>query len=198
MTAPAVALEPAGAWKPSVTIRYSRAGRPRNAAIRPPVLRPFHAIHRRGGIGRERQPLASCRPNCTARAGTAGRVTAFTEPTQPTAELRAPAKFAFVGAFNAALLFRYPPRRRDRTRSRRPAPGERHGRSRRSDDGGRRNGHGPGCRPDLGFRNRRPGRERLRALRSQRRRLARNRALIGLVRVAGGNRRASVRPLSSR
>src|SRR5215207_292231 len=135
MTAPAVALEPAGAWKPSVTIRYSRAGRPRNAAIRPPVLRPFHAIHRRGGIGRERQPLASCRPNCTARAGTAGRVTAFTEPTQPTAELRAPAKFAFVGAFNAALLFRHPPGRRDRTRSRRPAPGERHGRSRRSDDG---------------------------------------------------------------
>src|SRR5215211_579804 len=28
----------------------SRAGRPRNAAIRPPVLRPFHAIHRRGGL----------------------------------------------------------------------------------------------------------------------------------------------------
>src|SRR3954454_1513322 len=50
MTAPAIALEPAGAWKPSVTIRYSRAGRPRNAAIRPLVLRPFHAIHRGGRL----------------------------------------------------------------------------------------------------------------------------------------------------
>src|SRR5215207_6342162 len=55
MTAPAVALEPAGVWKPIVTIRYSRAGRPRNAAIRPPVLRPFHATQE----GRDRSGEAA-------------------------------------------------------------------------------------------------------------------------------------------